>query len=409
VAAWPRGLLPPAHPTGSHSLKTLGLRLLPGAVLIAATVALLAIPALAPLTTSLLPAYPLIAFLASVLLAWRFRRWRVLVATLLLAAAERTLAITLATPTRPAYVVTAVAAAALPLNLTALTWLAERGRQVFGWSVGLVAAEALSAALLAQPEAAPLASVLARPLADGRLSVIGMLAFSGAIALASVRLLMRPQALECGMFWTLIAALIAFGSVAPAAASITLAGAGLVLLVSLVETSYAIAYGDELTGLPSRRALTETLAGLDGVYTIAMVDIDHFKVFNDTYGHDAGDQLLRMIGARLAQVGGGGRPYRYGGEEFAVIFTNTPLDEALPHLETLRHSIESTGFGLRGSDRPRRGDASRVLRPARRVSVSVSIGAAEAGRRAAPAHEVVNAADAALYRAKRGGRNRVCT
>jgi diguanylate cyclase (GGDEF)-like protein len=177
-----------------------------------------------------------------------------------------------------------------------------------------------------------------------------------------------------------------------------------------VETSHAIAYGDELTGLPSRRALTETLDGLDGVFTIAMVDIDHFKTFNDTYGHDAGDQLLRMIGARLAQVGGGGRPFRYGGEEFAVIFSDTPLDDALPHLERLRHTIESTGFGLRGSDRTGRpNDAPRAARPARRVSVSVSIGAAEAGRRAERAHEVLDAADAALYRAKRGGRNRVCT
>jgi diguanylate cyclase (GGDEF)-like protein len=378
-------------------------------VLIAATVALLTVPALAPLTTSLLPAYPLIVFLAGALLAWRFRRWRVLVAMLSLAAAERALAIILASRTPTTAVVTAVAAAALPLNLTALAWLPERGRQVFGWSLGLVAAEALAAALFAQPEAAPVAQLLARPLADSRLPVIGMLAFSGAVSLAAVRLLMRPQALECGMFWALIGAMIAFGAALPTSASIALSGSGLVLLVSLVETSHAIAYGDELTGLPSRRALTETLARLEGVYTIAMVDIDHFKVFNDTYGHDAGDQLLRMIGARLAQVGGGGRPYRYGGEEFAVIFTDMPLDDALPHLETLRRSIDSTGFGLR-SERARRGDDThRVVRPSRRVSVSVSIGVAEAGRRAAPAHEVVNAADAALYRAKRAGRNRVCT
>ena len=411
MAAGPRRLLSSAHPPGSDSLKTLTLRLLPGAALIAATVALLSVPALTPLTTSLLPAYPLIVFLAGALLAWRFRRWRVLAATLSLAVAERTLAITLVTPAPAASVVTAVAAAALPLNLTALALLPERGRQVFSWSLGLVAAEALAAALLAQPEAAPMATVLARSLGEGRLSVIGMLGFSCALALAAVRLLMRPQALECGMFWALIGAMIAFSVATPTSASIALAGAGLVLLVSLVETSHAIAYGDELTGLPSRRALTETLAGLDGVYTIAMVDIDHFKTFNDTYGHDAGDQLLRMIGARLAKVGGGGRPFRYGGEEFAVIFSDTALDDALPHLETLRHSIESTGFGLRGSDRTRRAnnDAPRVTRPSRRVSVSVSIGAAEAGRRAAPAHEVLAAADAALYRAKRGGRNRVCT
>jgi len=391
-------------------VKTLALRLLPGAVLIAATVALLVVPALAPLAMWLLPAYPLIVFLAGALLAWRFRRWRVLVATLMLAAAERALAITLATAMPAAHVVTAAAATALPLNLTALAWLPERGRAVLGWSLGLGVAEALAAGLLAQPEAAPMAALLARPFAGGHLPAIGMLAFSGALALAGLRLAFRPQALECGMFWSLLGALLAFGVDAPASASIALAGSGLVLLVSLIETSHAIAYGDELTGLPSRRALTETLAGLEGAYTIAMVDIDHFKVFNDTYGHDAGDQLLRMIGVRLAEVGGGGRPFRYGGEEFAVIFSDTPLDDALPHLETLRHSIESTGFGLRGADHSRRRDgAPRLARPRHRVSVSVSIGVAEAGRSATPAHQVLDAADAALYRAKRTGRNRVCT
>ena len=371
--------------------------------------ALLVVPALEPVALSLLPAYPLVSFFAGALLAWRFRRWRVLVATLSLAAAERALAAGLGSWIPFAHVVLAATSAALPLNLTALTWLPERARAVFAGSAVLVAAEALAAGLLMQPEAAPVADVLARPLGDGRLPMIGIFAFAGALTLAALRLVIRPQALECGMFWALINALLACGVAAPASASIALAGAGLVLLVSLIETSHAIAYGDELTGLPSRRALTEALGELDGVYTIAMVDIDHFKMFNDTYGHDAGDQLLRMIGGRLAQVGGGGHSFRYGGEEFAVIFSATVLDDALPHLETLRHSIESTGFGLRGPERSRRHDGTRSTRPTQRVSVSVSIGAAQASRRAAPAHDVLDAADAALYRAKRSGRNRVCT
>jgi diguanylate cyclase (GGDEF)-like protein len=411
VAARPRRLLPPAHPPRPHTLKPLGLRLLPGAVLLAATVALLVVPALAPLAASLLPAYPSVVLLAGALLAWRFRRWRVLVATLMLAAAERVLAVTLASSTPAAHVVTAAAAAALPLNLTALTWLHERGRAVLGWSLGLVAAEALATALLAQPEAAPVAETLAYRLGPGvGLPFVGLLAFAGALALAALRFVVRPQALECGTFWALLAALLAFGAGSPAPASIALGGAGLILLVSLIEASHAIAYGDELTGLPSRRALSETLARLEGVYTIAMVDIDHFKVFNDTYGHDAGDQLLRMVGARLAEVGGGGRPFRYGGEEFAVIFIGTPLEDARPHLEELCHRIEATGFGIRGPDRPRsRAEAPRAAQAARRASVSVSIGAAEAARAEAPAQEVLDAADAALYRAKRSGRNRVCT
>ena len=410
MAAGPRRLLSLAHPSRPGSLNTIAVRLLPGAVIIAATVALLIVPALEPVAKALLPASPIIVFAAGALLAWRFRRWRILAATVLLEGTDRVLAATLGAPTPTSHVVTAAVAAALPVDLTALAWLPERARRVFAWAVALVAAEALAAALLAQPEAAPVAAVVTRPLAGGRLPVLGMLAFTAALALAAVRLVTRPQALECGMFWTLIGALLAFGVETPAAASVALTGAGLVLLVSLIETTHAIAYGDELTGLPSRRALTETLTRLDGDYAIAMVDIDHFKTFNDTYGHDAGDQLLRMIGARLADIGGGGRAFRYGGEEFALIFTETTLDDTLPHLEKLRHSIETTGFGLRGPDRPgRRNSKAARLVPVTRVSVSVSIGAAAAGRRPARAHEVLDAADAALYRAKRGGRNRVCT
>jgi len=72
--------------------------------------------------------------------------------------------------------------------------------------------------------------------------------------------------------------------------------------------------------LPSRRALIERLPSLGRRYTVAMVDVDHFKNFNDTYGHDAGDQVLRMVASRLGEVSGGGTAFRYGGEEFTILF-----------------------------------------------------------------------------------------
>src|SRR2546428_9075012 len=148
---------------------------------------------------SLLPAYPLMVFLAGALLAWRFRRWRVLVATLMLAAAERALALTLPTATPAAHVGTAAVAAALPINLTALTRLPDRGRPVFGWSLGLVAAEALAAGLLAQPEAAPVAALLARPFAGGHLPAVGLLALSSAPAPAGPRGAPPPPAPQGGV------------------------------------------------------------------------------------------------------------------------------------------------------------------------------------------------------------------
>ncbi len=86
------------------------------------------------------------------------------------------------------------------------------------------------------------------------------------------------------------------------------ATAALILAASLIETSYVLAYHDELTGIRGRRAFNESLLSLDQQYAIAIVDIDHFKKFNDTYGHDVGDQVLCMVAKRLSQVKAMARP-----------------------------------------------------------------------------------------------------
>jgi diguanylate cyclase (GGDEF)-like protein len=93
------------------------------------------------------------------------------------------------------------------------------------------------------------------------------------------------------------------------------------------------------------------LLSLDQQYAIAIVDIDHFKKFNDTYGHDVGDQVLCMVAKRLSQVGGDGQAFRCGGEEFAIIFRNISAPEAFEHIETLRQIIEKSTFHTRSSDR----------------------------------------------------------
>jgi diguanylate cyclase (GGDEF)-like protein len=74
-------------------------------------------------------------------------------------------------------------------------------------------------------------------------------------------------------------------------------------------------YIDELTGLQGRRSLNETLYNLGRKYAIAMIDVDHFKKFNDTYGHKTGDQVLKMIAYKLERISGGAKTFRYGGEE----------------------------------------------------------------------------------------------
>jgi len=189
------------------------------------------------------------------------------------------------------------------------------------------------------------------------------------------------------------------------------ATACLILTAAVVEASYHMAYQDGLTGLPARRALNEALLRLAGQYSVAMADVDHFKRINDQHGHDVGDQVLRMVAAKLAQVSGGGRAFRYGGEEFAVIFGGKAADECLQSLDALRQSIEETRFILRSGLRTRKRKPEKLISErgrGKRVPVTVSMGVAERNERHTKPDQVIQAADRALYRAKEGGRNQVC-
>jgi len=117
------------------------------------------------------------------------------------------------------------------------------------------------------------------------------------------------------------------------------------------------------------------------------------------------------VAARLARIEGGGQSYRYGGEEFCVIFPECTVDDAMPHLERLCKDIEDYRIAVRGGDRPKGREAGSRLRAARSpektLSVTVSIGAAERDDTLIRPLLVIRAADEALYRAKRAGRNRV--
>jgi GGDEF domain-containing protein len=233
---------------------------------------------------------------------------------------------------------------------------------------------------------------------------------------------------ESALLWSLLAFFLAvhFGGQGRIALAYS-ATAALILAVSIVETSYLLAYHDELTTLPSRRALNDALLNLQAPYSIAMVDIDHFKQFNDQHGHDTGDQVLRLVAAKLARVTGGGQAYRCGGEEFTILFAGKTTDEVVEHLEQLRRGIEAARFRPRGIDRRQtpRGPDRRTVRPRGRarvghavrrlaqvegpgaLSVTVSIGVAAATQEKPDPNQIMDAADQALYRAKGNGRNRV--
>lgn len=196
----------------------------------------------------------------------------------------------------------------------------------------------------------------------------------------------------------------------PAISTFAHSTAMLVIIWGLLKQSHDMAYRDELTSLPGRRALNEALKAPGRKYVIAMMDVDHFKKFNDKYGHDIGDDVLKMVAGKLSRVTGDGKAYRYGGEEFTILFRGKDMVRCVPHLEAVREDIANYFMSIRErQNRPlstkegqqNRGKATKL----KGVSVTISIGVAEKNDNYSTPEEVIKAADQALYKAKKAGRN----
>ena len=178
-------------------------------------------------------------------------------------------------------------------------------------------------------------------------------------------------------------------------------------LFAVVVDSYFLAYRDELTTLPSRRALNQLSLSLGRKYTLAMLDIDHFKKFNDTYGHDIGDQVLKLVASKLAQVKGSGKVFRYGGEEFTIVFPGKNIEQSLPALEAVRQAVQDYDIVIRQEQRKTKEARSKKKNSqVKTVSVTISIGLA-AKKSKLSFEQTLKLADQALYRAKKAGRNNV--
>jgi GGDEF domain-containing protein len=360
--------------------------------------------------------FPLAVSIGAALLAWRLHRSRLMTAAFALVAAQVLLHVDGLgrQPLAHALLVTF-----LPLGIALLSFPSERGiklttiRNHIGLAFGPLAAAAFFSAGNTSGATELLMSDVIHPVYTDW-SRLPQLAFFGAVlslVLLGVSTWRSRRPSEAGLLWLTLALIAAFAS--PAGSTprgIWMLAAALALLVALVETAYALAFHDELTGLPGRRALAQLLGSLSPPYSIAVIDIDHFKSFNDRYGHDVGDQVLRMVAARLAAVGGTGKAFRAGGEEFTIVFPRLGKSEALAHVEELRAAVESAEFTLRTLPRPsgKEGSARRGRKPkaAPRLQVTFSAGVAAASANSS-VDSVLKAADKAMYRAKEEGRNRV--
>ena len=415
---------------GNHGLRSL---FLPGALILAGAAALIQGGFLRN-SPSIVDFCYYTAFATGLLLAWRFHSSRVFSALLVLLVGQIAIEFFAQTAPRSGPGLTALEAVSflVPLNFALLSFARERGFTLpaAGPRLLLLFLESVFVAVICRPFPAAGAGLFHGALINRRwfswteIPQVSLLILAAVTAVLIFRSVTRPKPIESGLTWALLSFFLAVnsGGVGTSARAY-MASAAVILAVSIVETSYAMAYHDELTGLPSRRAFNEAGARVQAPYTVAVVDIDHFKSVNDTYGHDTGDEVLCLVASKLAQVTGGGQAFRVGGEEFSILFPAKPAQEVLVDLDMLRVRIEQSTFRLRGTDRrtasrgaDRRAPGQKKVRRSRTKSsltrtgelqVTVSIGVAEPTTKHPHLDDVIELADKALYRAKQGGRNRV--
>jgi diguanylate cyclase (GGDEF)-like protein len=319
----------------------------------------------------------------------------------------------------------------LPLNFVLFECLSDRG--VLGLSgvvsLALVGAQVPLIDWLSSAKPSPARELLywGKPASSAGwtwLPRTEILSFSIALLVLLYRAFRGQTRIQQALPWTLLAVFLGFNQRSGPESLFLYAGAaGLILIVAVLEHGYHLATRDELTGLPGRRAFNRVVEQLGRQYAIAMCDIDHFKQFNDLHGHEGGDQVLKMVAATIAKVSGGGQAFRYGGEEFAIIFAGCSAKDAAPCLERLRQEIASRSFVLRSPNRPERKPRQRSLAAAQgagsahssstaggavgrdQVVITISVGLAEQSKRHSTPELVLEAADRALYHAKESGRN----
>lgn len=315
--------------------------------------------------------------------------------------------------------------ALVPLNIFVICQFHERGAFTF---IGLMRLslllfefailiywislrEPLSAELLA-PLPAPIGSLFRFSPFSQLATLLFLVSFAGCLIVKAKDHTPITQGLTTAM----LAIVIGHAMSTENAWEIFVMAGSLYLAVCIIRDSYNMAYKDELTGLPHRRALNEQLLSLGNRYALAMVDVDHFKKFNDTHGHDVGDQVLQMVGMKIRQVGGGGKAFRYGGEEFSVVFPRMGKSDAFYYLDEVRKTIENYEMVIR--EKPREDPTTEKSEQKHRqrgsfrhaekkVSVTVSVGVADRADDGTDPDDVLKAADKALYSAKKKGRNQV--
>ncbi|WP_410771556.1 GGDEF domain-containing protein [Fontibacillus sp. BL9] len=365
---------------------------------------------------------PYVVLLIGTVISWKFNRSReffiLIVLGLCLAAATYLPVLPgRAVPIQPADIY-AVICLLIPFNIALFSFFKERGIWSLwgGLRIGILLAQVLATFWLMKPEQENLLALVRKDFLPGLHSLTpipqpALIFFIAALIILILRQARYRSSQDISFIGALCALFYAFhDKTDPYLYPIFFAASGIIMITSIIQDSYSMAFSDELTGLPSRRALKQDMMKLGINYAMAMLDIDHFKKFNDTYGHDTGDEVLKLVASTIKDVTGGGKAYRYGGEEFTILFPGKSINEVIPHLEELREKVSKRAFTLRRSGRQKNKSKRKSRSSSRSVKqkqiyITISIGVSQKSEKNKTPDTVMKSADTALYRAKKKGRN----
>lgn len=365
--------------------------------------------------------YPIIVIGAGVLLGLFFKRIWLMLVILILAIADRALlyfaANTDVTMEEGRLIYHAISFL-LPINLCLFAFMKRRGDMKWQsiWFLGAILLQGCGVAFIYQNKSLGFGAFLEYSsvkwalLEHIPLSQLALFAFGIAFVYYLFLYIRTRGVIERSFCWALISIFyaLALSRIGPVS-SIYFSTAGLIFVISVIENIYVEGFQDEVTNLPTGKSMHGILSQLDRGYTLALIEVDNFERLKENHGRRLSKQVLRSVGSKLTSVTGGGKPFRYRGEVFAIVFPGMFLQDMLPKIEELRQTIKKLGPILHSQKSP--GKKPRKLKRieilANKIPVTVSIGVAERSDADMSPQQAILKAEEALSTAKREGHDQM--
>lgn len=401
--------------------KTLFSFFIPGGLLFLITVIILNLRIIDKVLPNSALIYPIIVIGAGVLLGLFFKRIWLMLAILILVIADRALlyfAANTAVTMEEGHLIYHAISFLLPINLCLFAFMKRRGDMKWQsiWFLGAILLQGCGVAFIYQYKSLGFGAFLEYSsikwalLEHIPLSQLALFAFGIAFVYYLFLYIRTRGVIERSFCWALISIFyaLALSTIGPVS-SIYFSTAGLIFVISVIENIYVEGFRDELTDLPTGKSMHGILSQLDTGYTLALIEVDNFERLKDNHGRRVSKQVLRSVGSKLTSVTGGGKPFRYRGEVFAIVFPGMFLQDMLPRMEELRQTIKKLGPILQSQKSPGKKPKklNRVEILANKVPVTVSIGVTERSDTDMSPQQAIKKAEEALGIAKREGHDRM--